>query len=31
MTLGAEAHTELLLTALREVLAELKINPEGVA
>src|SRR5882724_2036511 len=31
ITLGSEAHTEQLLTALRQVLAELKINPEVIA
>ena len=31
ITLGSEAHTEILLTAVREVLAELKISPEVVA
>jgi len=31
ITLGSEAHTEQLLTALRQVLAELKIAPEVVA
>jgi histidinol-phosphate aminotransferase len=31
ITLGSERHTETLLTALRPVLAELRINPEVVA
>jgi histidinol-phosphate aminotransferase len=31
MTLGSRAHTETLLTALRQVLAEPRINPEVVA
>ena len=31
ITLGSEAHTEILLAALREVLAELKISPEVVS